>query len=83
MLYIASEMRLVEAVVTGLVNGVETGGGCVDLLWQYSSKHWEYDYREGNIRALPFGEHPSSSIIDNVSEETHQNLSNRIKSLSG
>ncbi|CAM9663104.1 unnamed protein product [Choristocarpus tenellus] len=64
--YISSSYRLVEAIVTGIVNGVKTegrdeitGGDCFALLTYWSLNN--LDYPEG-IRISPFGEHPDNNI---------------------
>lgn len=65
--FIASKSRLVEAIITGIVHGVTTGGGCVDLLYQFSDSNPVYN--SGNrSRASPFGEHPgNSTVVKNLS----------------
>ncbi|CAN0217010.1 unnamed protein product [Pylaiella littoralis] len=63
--YISSTTRLVEAVVTGVANGVFTGGGCVDLLTKFSVENAEYPMGSAQ-RVSPFGEHPSSSSVETL-----------------
>lgn len=41
--HVASKSRMVEAVITGIVNGIFTGGGCMDLLLQFSDSSPSYD----------------------------------------
>lgn len=41
-LYIASQSRMVEAIITGIVNGIYTGGGWMDLLLQFSEQNPGY-----------------------------------------
>lgn len=65
--YIASTTRLAEAIVTGVVNGIMKGGGCVDLLVQYSVANQVY-VLEGAKRVSPFGEHPRSSSVDSLDQ---------------
>ncbi|CAM9650552.1 unnamed protein product, partial [Laminaria digitata] len=54
--HIAATMRLAEAVVTGIVQGEITAGGCFGLLRQYSERFETYS--NGAERVLPFGERP-------------------------
>lgn len=63
--YISSTTRLVEAIVTGVANGVFTGGGCVDLLTKFSVENAAYSL-VGAQRVSPFGEHPSSSSVETL-----------------
>lgn len=58
--FIATTVRLAEAVVTAIANGIENGGGCVDLLSQFSVLNRTYDLG-GRERVSPFGEHPGNS----------------------
>lgn len=60
MFHITSKFRLVEAIITGVVQGVDTGGGCVDLMMQYSWRNTFYE-TGGKSRARPFGEHPGEN----------------------
>lgn len=65
--YISSTTRLVEAIVTGVANGVLNGGGCVDLLTKYSVANARYALN-GAQRVSPFGEHPSSSSVKTLDQ---------------
>ncbi|CAN0249466.1 unnamed protein product, partial [Hapterophycus canaliculatus] len=40
--YISSTTRLVEAIISGIANGVLTGGGCVDMLTKFSVENATY-----------------------------------------
>ncbi|CAM9866892.1 unnamed protein product, partial [Choristocarpus tenellus] len=62
--YISSSYRLVEAIVTGIVNGVKSdgsdetmGGDCFKLLTYWSWKNQNYPQ---GVRISPFGEHPGN-----------------------
>ena len=55
--HIAATMRLAEAVVTGIVHGDTSGGGCFGLLRSFSESRVSYDNTAQ--RALPFGECPN------------------------
>lgn len=66
MFFIASRFRLVEAIITGIVNGVKNGGGCVDLMLQHS---YYVRYYSDEERARPFGEHPGANYdVDNLAD---------------
>lgn len=65
--YISSTTRLVEAVVTGIVNGHIDGGSCVDLMSQYSLENDDY-HLNGSVRISPFGEHPNSSYVERLDQ---------------
>eukprot|EP00752_Nemacystus_decipiens_P015749 g14061.t1 len=65
--YISSTTRLVEAIVSGVANGVLTGGGCVDLLTKYSVANSTYSLN-GAQRVSPFGEHPRSSSVESLDQ---------------
>lgn len=58
--HIATTVRLAEAVVTAVANGIENGGGCVDLLSQFSVLNRTYNLM-GRERILPFGERPGNT----------------------
>ena len=65
--FISSTTRLVEAIVSGIANGVLTGGGCVDLLTKFSVENPTYSL-DGALRASPFGEHPRSSSVETLDQ---------------
>eukprot|EP00903_Cladosiphon_okamuranus_P017732 g16325.t1 len=65
--FISSTTRLVEAIVTGIANGVVNGGGCVDLLTMYSVANATYSL-DGAQRVSPFGEHPRSSSVETLDQ---------------
>lgn len=65
--FISSTTRLVEAIVTGIANGVLTGGGCVDLLTKFSVENPTYSLN-GALRVSPFGEHPRSSSVETLDQ---------------
>ena len=65
--YVSSTTRLVEAIVSGVANGILTGGGCIDLLSKFSISNTSYDLG-GAERAFPFGEHPGSSSVDTLDQ---------------
>lgn len=65
--FVSSTTRLVEAIITGIANGIESGGGCVDLLSQFSFSNKTYELMEGE-RVSPFGEHPESSSVAHLSD---------------
>jgi len=50
--YVSSTTRLAEAIVSGVVNGIMSGGGCVDLLSQFSLANTAYSTMS---RVTPFG----------------------------
>lgn len=59
--HIAATMRLAEAVVTTIVHGEITGGGCFGLLRKFSET---LQFGEDVfLRASPFGEHPTGDIV--------------------
>lgn len=64
--HIAATMRLAEAVVTGIVHGETTGGGCFGLLRQYSYRFSSYDKEA--VRAFPFGESPGGDSNANIQD---------------
>eukprot|EP00752_Nemacystus_decipiens_P018685 g16749.t1 len=63
--YVSSTTRLAEAIVSGVVNGIMSGGGCVDLLSQFSVVNTTYDLR-GMSRVAPFGEYPSFASVESI-----------------
>ena len=65
--HVSSTTRLVEAIMTGIVNGIENGGGCVDLMLQFSLTNTTYGLSEGE-RVSPFGEHPESSSVERMDD---------------
>lgn len=59
--HIAATMRLVEAIVTGIVHGEVSGGGCFGVLRKFSETRRPC---EGVVlRASPFGEHPTGDSV--------------------
>lgn len=65
--HIATNTRMVEAIVTGIANGIVSGGGCVDLLTQFSVSNKTYTI--GNsTRVSPFGEHPDASSVESLDQ---------------
>lgn len=66
--YVSSTTRLAEAIVSGVVNGITTGGGCVDLLSQYSEANTAYNLLPGVSRAAPFGEVPDFSSVESMDQ---------------
>ncbi|CBJ30881.1 hypothetical protein Esi_0219_0035 [Ectocarpus siliculosus] len=69
--HIASTVRLAEAVVTGIVNGVAGGGGgaCFGLLRAYSKGSDTPEFEEyGTEKATPFGEDPENGAVDSLNE---------------
>ncbi|CAM9641203.1 unnamed protein product [Ectocarpus sp. 4 AP-2014] len=69
--HIASTVRLAEAVVTGIVNGVAGGGGgaCFGLLRAYSKGNDTPEFEEyGTEKATPFGEDPENGAVDSLNE---------------
>lgn len=48
--HVASKSRLVEAIITGIVNGIASGGGSMDLVLQFSDSYNSYDAFDGWIR---------------------------------
>ncbi|CAB1102101.1 unnamed protein product [Ectocarpus sp. CCAP 1310/34] len=67
--HIASTVRLAEAVVTGIVLGESTGGGCFGMLRAFSRgpNPPEDEYGE-MIKALPFGENPQSGKVQKLTD---------------
>ncbi|CAM9568693.1 unnamed protein product [Ectocarpus fasciculatus] len=68
--HIASTVRLAEAVVTGIVNGVAGGGGgaCFGLLRAYSKGSDTPDFEYGTEKATPFGEDPDNGAVASLKE---------------
>lgn len=68
--HVASAVRLAEAVVTGIVNGEDSGGGCFGLLRTFStgSDTWTSPSGYPTQKASPFGEDPQYSEVDNVAD---------------
>ena len=66
--HISSTVRLAEAVVTGIVNGETSGGGCFGLLRMFSETRASYE--DGLERASPFGEHPTGDTVNIENLET-------------
>ncbi|CAM9231691.1 unnamed protein product [Scytosiphon promiscuus] len=66
--FVSSTTRLAEAIVSGVVNGIMSGGGCVDLLSQFSVTTTTYDLGAGMSRVAPFGEYPSFSSVESLDE---------------
>ncbi|CAN0553205.1 unnamed protein product [Ectocarpus sp. 12 AP-2014] len=69
--HIASTVRLAEAVVTGIVNGVAGGGGgaCFGLLRAYSKGNDTPEFEQyGTEKATPFGEDPENGAVDSLNE---------------
>ena len=67
MFYISSTTRLVEAIMTAIVNGHLDGGSSVDLVTQFSLDNRAYQLN-GSIRISPFGEHPTSSSVERLDQ---------------
>lgn len=67
MFFISTNSRMVEAIVTGIANGILNGGGCVDLLAQYSVSNSAYTV-VGTSRVSPFGEHPNASSVESLDQ---------------
>eukprot|EP00903_Cladosiphon_okamuranus_P011460 g10794.t1 len=65
--YVSSTTRLAEAIVSGVVNGIMSGGGCVDLLSQFSMANTAYDLG-GMSRVAPFGEYPSFASVESIDD---------------
>lgn len=59
--HIASNIRLVEAVVTGIVHGEADGAECFWLLRAFSETLEPYE--QGRDRASPFGERPTGDTV--------------------
>ena len=66
--HLASTVRLAEAVVTGIVNGETSGGGCFGLLRMFSETRQQYE--RDLERASPFGEHPTGDTVNIENLET-------------
>lgn len=66
--YVSSTTRLAEAIVSGVVNGIMSGGGCVDLLSQFSMVNTTYSLLSGVSRVAPFGEYPSFSSVESIDQ---------------
>ncbi|CAN0482225.1 unnamed protein product [Ectocarpus sp. 12 AP-2014] len=68
--HIASTVRLAEAVVTGIVLGESSGGGCFGMLRAFSRgpKPPEDEYNKTMVKALPFGENPQSGKIKKLTD---------------
>ncbi|CAM9272746.1 unnamed protein product [Scytosiphon promiscuus] len=68
--HIESAVRLAEAVVTGIVNGEDTGGGCFGLLRTYSTgPDAESSLSvDGAHKATPFGEDPQDGKVDSLAD---------------
>ncbi|CAN0338836.1 unnamed protein product [Ectocarpus sp. 8 AP-2014] len=71
--HIESKIRLAEAVITAIVNGVadEGGGACFGLLRAYNKgPHHTVDVSDthGEERAMPFGEDPVSHKISSLKD---------------
>lgn len=65
--FISTNTRMVEAIVTGIANGIVNGGGCVDLLTQFSISNRTYTVG-GTSRVSPFGEHPNASSVASLDQ---------------
>ncbi|CAM9867078.1 unnamed protein product [Ectocarpus sp. 6 AP-2014] len=59
--HVHSTVRLVEAVITGIVHGETEGGACFGLLRVFSETRVEYE--DGLDRASPFGEIPTGDTV--------------------
>lgn len=68
--HIASTVRLAEAVVTGIVHGESSGGGCFGMLRAFSQgpKPPENEYEHNWKKALPFGENPQSGAVESLAD---------------
>lgn len=66
--HLESTVRLAEAVVTGIVNGETSGGGCFGLLRMFSETRQPYE--DDLERASPFGEHPTGDTVEIQDLET-------------
>ena len=64
--HIAATMRLAEAVVTGIVHGETSGGGCFGLLRSFSERR--VPYNSTVRRALPFGECPNGDSTAKIED---------------
>lgn len=65
--HVSSTTRLAEAVVTGVANGITTGGGCVDLMLRFSIENPSYD-RFRDTRVAPFGEQPGLVSMERLDQ---------------
>ncbi|CAN0299311.1 unnamed protein product, partial [Ectocarpus sp. 12 AP-2014] len=68
--HIASTVQLAEAVVTGIVLGKSSGGGCFGMLRAFSRgpKSPEDEYGKMMKKALPFGENPQSGKVEKLTD---------------
>lgn len=69
--HIASTVRLAEAVVTGIVNGLEGGGACFGLLRAYSTGPDTGESITGfedHKKASPFGEDPEDGKVESLED---------------
>ncbi|CBJ30877.1 hypothetical protein Esi_0219_0029 [Ectocarpus siliculosus] len=68
--HIASTVRLAEAVVTGIVLGESSGGGCFGMLRAFSRgpEPPEDEYAKMMVKALPFGENPQSGKVEKLTD---------------
>ncbi|CAN0139530.1 unnamed protein product, partial [Ectocarpus sp. 8 AP-2014] len=74
--HISSTVRLAEAVVTAIVNGVagEGGGACFGLLRAYNkgpNDTVDFSDSYGKQKAMPFGEDPVSHYISSLKDNEH------------
>ena len=68
--HMAPTVRLVEAVITGIVHGNTSGKYCFQLVRIYSENG---DLSDGDVkRAAPFGEHPTADSVRIENLETIQ-----------
>lgn len=65
--HISSTVRLAEAVVTGIVHGETTGGGCFGMLRAFSKGN-ETEGDPLRIRAAPFGEKPEPATVESLQD---------------
>lgn len=68
--HIASTVRLAEAVVTGIVLGESSGGGCFGMLRAFSQgpEPPENEYEDEMMKASPFGENPQSGKVEKLTD---------------
>ncbi|CAM9843194.1 unnamed protein product [Ectocarpus sp. 8 AP-2014] len=67
--HIASTVRLAEAVVTGIVLGESSGGGCFGMLRAFSRGPEPPGDEYGEMdKALPFGENPQSGKVEKLTD---------------
>ncbi|CAM9509002.1 unnamed protein product, partial [Hapterophycus canaliculatus] len=67
--HIASSVRLADAVVTGIVNGLNDAGGCFGLIRLYSTgpdTGKSISGYEDHQKASPFGEDPQGGKVDSL-----------------